>query len=126
MKGISIILLLGILLFLNCPTVLNAEESSDVVVLTDANFDQLTATGSWMLEFYGQILHTYVHSSTFNHSCIHFIFSISLLCSLHEADISDVLIFLFPNRKSMCVCAAPWCGQLHLLTYISTRNNASL
>ena len=26
--------------------------SSDVTVLTDANFDKLTASGEWLLEFY--------------------------------------------------------------------------
>jgi len=26
---------------------------SEVVVLTDANFDELTSSGSWLLEFYG-------------------------------------------------------------------------
>jgi len=27
---------------------------SEVVVLTDENFDELTSAGSWLLEFYGQ------------------------------------------------------------------------
>jgi hypothetical protein len=32
----------------------SATRPTAVVTLTDANFDELTATGSWMLEFYGQ------------------------------------------------------------------------
>lgn len=32
-----------------------AADPSAVVVLTEANFEQLTATGSWMLEFYAPV-----------------------------------------------------------------------
>lgn len=30
-----------------------ADGPSDVVILTDANFDKLTSQGEWLLEFYG-------------------------------------------------------------------------
>jgi hypothetical protein len=32
----------------------NSNEPSAVVTLTEANFDELTSSGSWLLEFYGQ------------------------------------------------------------------------
>ena len=32
----------------------SAPQPSEVVVLTDENFDELTSAGSWLLEFYGQ------------------------------------------------------------------------
>ena len=53
----SMLLLAVALLFLSVSTVAGDESSaatshSDVVTLTDQNFDELTKTGSWLIEFY--------------------------------------------------------------------------
>ncbi len=68
----------------------SSEAASDVVLLTDSNFDELTATGSWIIEFYGG-----AHTRTMQEATggmrtgAHIRLALSLLS--HSA--------------------APWCGQ---------------